>query len=361
MQKLSLTALLIAISASSTQEPVLKDVFKDRFLIGVAINQSQFTERNAAEADLIKRQFNSITPENILKWEEVQPELTRYNFVPADSYVAFGEKNGMFIVGHNLVWHSQTPKWVFEASTREALLDRMHDHIRTVVGRYKGRIKGWDVVNEALNDDGTLRKSQWQKIIGDDYIEKAFQFAHEADPDAELYYNDYSLENKAKREGAIALVKKLQTAGIPISGIGTQTHIHLQYPDLQQIDDELTELGQLGIKVMVTELDINVLPSVTHSADVSVHAALDPASNPYPNGLPEDMQQKLADRYSALFKIFEKHSDVLKRVTFWGATDADSWLNNWPVRGRTNYPLLFDRDGKPKLAFSRVIETQSLH
>src|SRR5215831_7241568 len=201
--------------------PALKDVFKKDFLIGAALNQNQFTERDTRGLSIITSQFNSITPENDLKWQYVHPQPNAYSFAGPDAYVAFGEKHQMFIVGHTLVWHNQTPRWVFEDAKgnpvdRETLLGRLRDHIQTVVGRYKGRIKGWDVVNEALNDDGTLRQSPWLKIIGEDYLVKAFQFAHEADPAAQLYYNDYSLENEPKRNGAMKLIRTLQAAGIPV-------------------------------------------------------------------------------------------------------------------------------------------------
>jgi len=231
-----------------------------------------------------------------------------------------------------------------------------------VVGRYKGRVKGWDVVNEALNEDGTLRPSPWLKIIGDDYLVKAFEFAHAADPEAELYYNDYSLENEPKRNGTITLVKMLQAAGAHVTGIGTQTHAKMDWPSPQLVDDTLTAFGQLGVKVMVTELDIDVLPtrSRDRGAEVSRREAGDPNLNPYAKSLPDSVQSELANRYAELFGVYLKHQDVVERVTFWGVTDRDSWLNNWPIRGRTNYPLLFDRDGKPKPAFASVIAaTQS--
>ncbi len=206
--KVTTLAALISGGLLPAQTPALKDVFGDCFRIGAAINPSQFMERNAMETALLEQQFNSISPENVLKWQSVHPAPDAYNFAPADAYVAFGEANHMFIIGHTLVWHNQTPKWVFEDDkgqplSREALLTRMHDHIRTVVGRYKGRINGWDVVNEAVDEDGTLRQSPWMKIIGEDYIAKAYEFAHEADPSAELYYNDYSLENEAKRRAPL--------------------------------------------------------------------------------------------------------------------------------------------------------------
>lgn len=355
---------LLVVTGCDTAQTTLKDAFKDKFLVGAAVNESQFTEQNPAQTALIKKQFNSITPENVLKWEVVHPDPDRFNFAPSDRYVEFGEKNGMFVIGHTLVWYSQTPKWVFEDASgkpleRDALLNRMSNHIHAVVGRYQGRVKGWDVVNEALNDSGTLRQTPWLKIIGEDYLVKAFEFAHAADPGAELYYNDYSLENEAKRNGAVALVKKLQAAGVKITGIGTQTHAKMDSPSPQLVDDTLTDFGRLGVKVMITELDMDVLPgaSSNQGADVSLRAAQNPASNPYTNGLPDSVQQALAKRYAELFAVYVKHSQVVSRVTFWGVTDGDSWLNDWPVKGRTSHPLLFDRACKPKPAFAAVLET----
>jgi endo-1,4-beta-xylanase len=272
----------------------------------------------------------------------------------------------MFIVGHNLVWHNQVPDWVFhDASgnllTRDALLARMRDHIHTVVGRYKGKIQSWDVVNEALNEDGTMRQSPWYKIIGDDYIEKAFQYAHEADPDAQLTYNEYNLENEPKRNGAIALIKKLQAKGIPIASIGLQNHDNLTWPTADEEDATISAFEALGLKVTISELDVNVLPNAGHrpTADVTLKIQQNKALNPYPDGLPQSIQQQLAARYADLFRIFLKHRGVVTRVTFWCVTDGDSWLNGWPVEGRTNYPLLFDRTGKPKPAFDAVIRVAS--
>jgi endo-1,4-beta-xylanase len=358
---IALVSLAFAINAYTQNQPSLKDAYQGCFLVGAALNPAQFMVQNQAEDAIIKAQFNSISPENVLKWEIVHPRLNEFNFSLSDKYVEFGEQNHMFIIGHNLVWHSQVPKWVFEDEngkpvTRKLLLQRMHDHIRTVVGRYRGRINGWDVVNEALNDDGTLRQSPWLKIIGDEYIENAFRYAHEADPQAQLYYNDYSLENEAKRRGALELVRKLKAKGVPIFGVGLQDHVSLDWPTPDQIDATITEFGKLGVKVMITELDVDVLPSATHTADVSLNVASDPKLNPYPNGLPDAVQHTLAKRYADLFRTYAKHCGLVTRVTFWGVTDKDSWKNNWPVRGRTNYPLLFDRNNQPKPAFDAVIQ-----
>jgi endo-1,4-beta-xylanase len=235
----------------------------------------------------------------------------------------------------------------------------MRTHIHTVVGRYKGRINGWDVVNEALNEDGSLRKSSWLKIIGPDYIQKAFEFAHEADPSAELYYNDYSIENERKRRGAVKLIKRLQAAGVKITGIGIQGHVKLDWPTLEQLDDTLRAFGKLGVQTMITELDVDLLPGRegSGSAEISLRQASNPALNPYTQGLPAEMQRTLAARYADLFSVYRKPSSTLSRVTFWGVTDDDSWLNNWPIAGRTSHPLLFDREGNPKPAFQFVIES----
>jgi endo-1,4-beta-xylanase len=355
---------LLAAGAAHAQPTALKDAFQGIFRIGAALNPSTFDEKDPRSAAIVTAQFNTISPENVLKWEAIHPRPDTYNFAPADHYVAFGEKYKMFIVGHNLVWHSQTPQWVFKDDqgaplTRDALLERMHDHIRTVVGRYKGRIGGWDVVNEALNEDGSLRKSQWLNIIGDDYIAKAFQFAHEADPAAELYYNDYSIENEPKRQGAVELIKKLKAQSIPITAMGLQGHDKLDWPTAKQQADTIEAFAALGIKVNITELDVDVLPRTApgNSADVSATSTGSAGANPYAAGLPDAVQETLARRYAELFDIFVKYRASVGRVTFWGVTDGGSWLNNFPIRGRTNYPLLFDREGKPKPAFFSVIGT----
>jgi endo-1,4-beta-xylanase len=343
-------------------EPALKEVFRDAFRVGAAVNPRQFGEQDAEGVAIIRRHFDTITPENVLKWELVHPRPGVYAFEEPDRYVAFGEKNGMFVIGHTLVWHSQVPRWVFQDAAgqpvgRDTLLARMRDHIMTVVGRYKGRIKGWDVVNEALNEDGTLRDSPWRRIIGDDYLVKAFQYAREADPAAELYYNDYSLENPAKRDGAVRLIRMLQDAGVKVAAIGTQEHNKMDWPSAADVDAMIRAFAATGVKVNVTELDVDVLPRATRAqgAEVSDRAALQAGQNPYSAGLPDSVQQALARRYAELFRVYLAHKDVMDRVTFWGVRDGDSWLNNWPVRGRTSYPLLFDRQGRPKPAFDAVV------
>jgi endo-1,4-beta-xylanase len=346
----------LIVTTNLRAQTTLKEAFKNDFYIGVAINQKQFDNNDQRGDPIIKAQFNAISPENILKWESVHPAPGKYDFTEPDRYVEFGEQNHMLIVGHTLVWHNQTPRWVFQDTngnpvTRDVLLERMHDHIHTVVGRYKGRIKIWDVVNEALQDNGNLRKSPWEKIIGPDYIEKAFQYAHAADPDAILRYNDYSLENEPKRSGAIALIKKLQAEGIPVTAIGLQDHVKMDWPTVEQEDATISAFAALGLKVMITELDVNVLGG-KQTAEIT-EMANQAGSNAYTNGLPPVVQQELAERYADLFRVFVKHRHDISLVTFWGVTDGDSWLN---IRGRVNHPLLFDRAGRPKPAFDAVIQ-----
>ena len=364
MKSLTIFVFLAAsiAQAQTTPAPTLKDAYQGLFRIGAALNPGQFEERDPLTDPIIESQFNQISPENALKWQSVHPDNNTYIFDEADKYVAFGEKHHMFILGHCLVWHSQVPRSVFvdadgKPLTRDALLERMHDHIRTVVGRYKGRVNGWDVVNEALNEDGTMRQTQWYKIIGDDFILKAFQWAHEADPQAELYYNDYSLENEAKRKGAVELMKRLKAAGAPITGIGLQGHLHMDAPDAKTEAETIEAFAALGLKVNISEMDVDVLPRTarTDSADVAATAAATANSNPYVDGFPDDMQQALAKRYAELFQVYVDHHASIERVTLWGVTDGGSWLNNFPTRGRTNYPLLFDRKGNPKPAFDSVV------
>jgi len=344
-------------------EVSLKDALKGKFLIGVAMNADQITGKDTAGVRLIKQHFNSITPENCMKSEVLQPQEGKFDFTLADQYVDFGQKNKMFIVGHTLIWHSQAPKWFFvdkdgKDVSREVLIERMKNHIYTVVGRYKGRVNGWDVVNEAIEDDGSFRKSKFYQIIGEDYIRLAFKFAHEADPKAELYYNDYSMSKKEKRDAVVKMVKNLQSQGVKIDGIGMQGHMTMDFPTLDEEEKSIVAFSGTGVKVMITELDLTVLPSpgTKVSADVALSYEYQKQLNPYPDGLPDSVAQAAHDRYAAFFKLFLKHADKIKRVTVWGLTDGHSWRNNWPVPGRTDYPLLFDRNYQPKPIVETIIK-----
>jgi endo-1,4-beta-xylanase len=393
---------------SGEASTTLKDAYKDHFLTGVAINRTIATgtsvradnvNRNMGQVGkdtaLVKEQFNQIAPENDLKWEVIHPRegANGYNFAPADAFVNFGLSNNLYLIGHTLVWHAQTPNWVFAGTnpapasakaptpaaatnstgtntpgargprrgpgggfgfgpytgpraSREELLERMRDHIYTVVGRYKGKIKVWDVVNEAVADGGTniLRNSLWSEIIGPDFIAKAFEYAHEADPDAILRYNDYSLENPAKRRKLIALIKSLQEQHVPVMAIGTQTHVSVSSPSFEEEDKALTELETLGLPIHITELDVNSAQAGQRSTsgDVSGNAAATQG------GLVNDANAKLATAYEGLFRAFLKHEKSVKMVTFWGVNDGVSWRAN-------GKPLLFDPDNQPKPAFDAVI------
>jgi endo-1,4-beta-xylanase len=354
-------ALSITVVTGAAEPPALRSVAPKGLLIGAAVNQRQSDGKDAAAVAIVTRHFNQVSPENLLKWGPVHPEPDRFDFEPADRYVEFGRRNGMFVVGHVLVWHQQTPRWVFEGEGgaklgRDAALARLKSHIDVAAGRYKGRIGGWDVVNEALEEDGTLRKTPWLEAIGEDYVEKAFEYARAADPSAELYYNDYNLWKPAKRDAAIRLVQRLRTKGLRVDAIGEQAHWGIDDPPLPAIDEMLAAMRKAGLAVHVTELDMDVLPRDPDmwGADLSKKAKIKAATNVYPDGLPSAMQEKLAKRYADVFALFLKHD--VGRVTFWGVTDATSWLHDFPIPGRVNYPLLWDKDGREKPAFAAVAE-----
>lgn len=324
----------------------LKDVYAADFMIGMA------QDRIPGPFEHLVEHFNVITPENALKWESVQPREGVYTFGVVDRLIDDAKARGMRVIGHTLVWHNQTPAWVFQDASgnpvdRATLIRRMEEHIATVAGRYCDVILGWDVVNEAVADDGSMRQSPWYTIIGEEYIELAFAAANRACPKAELYYNDYGLANPAKRQGAVRIVKRLQEKGIRIDGVGIQGHFDIEAPSIADVRGAIEEFASLGVKVMITELDVSVYPWNVRE-------------NLYPAGLPDEVQQRLAERYAALFRLFLEYRDVIDRVTFWGLTDATSWKNNFPVRGRADYPLLFDRRGEPKPAFWAVIDRQAL-
>ena len=351
--------------SKTTASSTLKEAFKDDFYIGASLSVDQISGKEPDAMAAVAKHFNSITPENILKWEEVHPKPGQYNFEPADRYVAFGEKHNMHIIGHTLVWFHQTPAWVFEDDSgkplgREALLDRMKEHIFTVVGRYKGRIHGWDVVNEAIIRDGPWRKSKWYEIIGEDYVAKAFEYARQADPKAELYYNEYDFELRPKREGIIGLLKGLRAKGVQVDGLGIQGHWFLEQPRLEEIEEQFQAVADLAPKLMITELDLGVLPVCRFDVKItdisSYDAATQKAINPYTGGLPASAEQAQAKRCAELFSFFRKWRKKLSRVTFWGVHDAQSWRNYWPITGRTEYPLLFDRRCQPKAAVEAIIK-----
>jgi len=345
------------------EKATLKDAYTGKFYIGTAMNAPQIKEDDTVSVRVIKENFNAIVAENCMKSGPMQPKEGEFDFTLADKFVEFGVKNNMHITGHCLVWHSQAPRWFFTDSlgnqvAPEVLKERMKEHIYTVVGRYKGKVKGWDVVNEAIEDDGSFRKSKFYQILGEDFIKYAFQYAHEADPDCELYYNDYSEAIPTKRDGIAAMVKRLLDQGVRIDAIGMQCHVGLDYPSLEDYEKAIQIYSALGVKVMVTEMDISVLPTPewNRGADIATKIEYKEKLNPYTQGLPDSARVALDQRYSDFFKLFLKYDDAFTRVTLWGVNDANSWKNGFPVWGRTDYPLLFDRKNQPKSVVQVLID-----
>ncbi|MEI7833287.1 MAG: endo-1,4-beta-xylanase [bacterium] len=335
----------------------LKDTYP-QFLVGAALGGLLPGKYSADELAVIKAQFNQITPENCMKPKNIQPEEGKFDFTQADALVKFAVDNGITITGHCLVWHDACPDWFFrdgdKPASRELVLQRMKTHIQTLVGRYRGVIKGWDVVNEAISDTDEVywRDTKWHQSIGDDFLEKAFIYAHEADPDVELYYNDYSDEYPVKRAKTLKLIADLQAKGIRIDAVGIQGHWMIDDIPFQEIEDSIVAFHKLGVKVMITELDLDVVERDIIGASIS---AVDKSvADPYVNGCPPEVLERQAQQYARLFSLFKKHADAITRVTFWGLHDGRSWLNGWP-RVRTNHALLFDRQSQPKWAFDAVI------
>ena len=348
------------LTAANQSSTGLKDAYQKDFLIGTALNTAQIQEKDTAAARLIQQQFNAVTPENIMKAEIIHPQWNVYNFELADQIAALGKKQGMKVNGHTLIWHSQLPAFARSIRDIDSFRTFFTNHISTVAGRYEGKIASWDVVNEALNEDGTMRKSIFLDKLGPDFVTEAFRLAQKAAPTTELYYNDYNNEQPAKREGCLRLIRKIKEAGVRIDGVGIQGHWHIGKVPLKDIEESILAYSALGLKVMFTELDIEVLPRNFSGADVSQRMDNNPTLNPYVNGLPDSVQQQLAKDYEDLFRLFLKHKDKITRVTFWGVNDGQSWLNGWPVRGRTNHPLLFDRKYLPKPAYHRVMNLKNV-
>lgn len=351
------TTLLLAACGSQQPRPAevvpaLKDAFPD-YKLGVAVNVRQSNNKDSLGDVIIIQHFNSIVAENCMKCEAIHPKQNAYEWAVADQFVKFGEDNGMQIIGHCLIWHSQCAPWFGvdkndKPVDKEELKARMKDHISTIVGRYKGRIDGWDVANECINDDGTYRKSFFYEILGEEYIPLAFEYAYEADTTAELYLNDYNMSSPAKRDAYVKLIKQLKERGIRIDAIGMQCHIGMDYPDWNEFEKSIQAFIEAGVNVQFTEVDMGALPTVTHTAEVSETAEYDSLLNPYPNGLPEDVSAEWNARMTHFFSIIDKYSEHVSRVTVWGVTDGNSWKNDWPIKGRTDYPLWFDRKGEMK-------------
>lgn len=323
----------------------LKDYYKDYFVMGVAVAPSSLS---GAESDLIKQHFGSLTAENVMKPGPIHPEENRFNWENADLIVNYANAHGMKVRGHTLVWHKQVPSWMFKDATggtvtKEVLLQRLKDHITAVVSRYRGKVYAWDVVNEAIDDSDSkfYRETEWYRICGEEYIEKAFQWAHEADPEALLFYNDYNTEFPGKRDKVYTLVRNLLARGVPVHGIGLQGHWNIVNPSEKDLRDALDKYSSLGLTLQVTELDVSVYRS--------------DETNPADNLFTAEREQKQVDKYKMIFRVFRDYKNVISGITFWNVSDRSTWLNNFPVTGRRNYPLLFDRNLQPKKAYFEVV------
>ena len=356
--------LLVGCAPSQTKkELTLKDALGDKFLIGTAVNSNQAAGKDTVGAKLILQQFNAIVAENCMKSEVIHPEENRYDFTLADQFVDFGTKNNLVVTGHTLIWHSQLAPWFCvdekgQNVSPEVLKTRMKEHITTIVSRYKGRIKGWDVVNEAIEDDGSYRQTKFYEILGEEYIPLAFQYAREADPAAELYYNDFSMAHPGKRDAVVKLVKQLKERGLRIDAVGMQGHMTMNFPEVSAFEESMLAFASTGAKVMITELDMTLLPSPKPNIGANVSASFEykKEMNPYPDALPDSVAQAWNARMGEFFNLFLKHKDIITRVTLWGAADSDSWRNDWPIKGRTDYALLFDRNHQSKPVVETIIQ-----
>ncbi|RTQ48989.1 endo-1,4-beta-xylanase [Hymenobacter gummosus] len=342
---------LLGSSRRPAADKGLKDYYKDYFPVGVAVGPQSI---KGPEAALIKAQFNSVTPENAMKMGPIHPEENRYFWTDADAIVDFAQANKLRVRGHTLCWHEQTPKWLFKDAqgkqvSKDVLLARLKSHIETVVKRYKGRIYAWDVVNEAIDDNpqAFLRNSEWYQICGEDFIVKAFEYAHAADPKAVLFYNDYNTERPEKRERVYRLLKKLKDAGVPVHGVGLQGHWSIFEPTEQELRTAIEQFASLGLQVQITELDVSVYPW-----EKERRARRPDESDAY---TPE-LEQKQAAQYQMFFRVFRDYKKHLTGVTFWNVSDKYTWLDTYPVPGRKNYPLLFDQNLQPKKAYQAVVK-----
>lgn len=341
---------VVGLFALRADDRGLKDYYRAYFPIGVAVAPRNLV---GPEAELIVREFNSITPENAMKMGPIHPEEGRYYWPDADAIVDFAQRNKLKLRGHTLCWHNQTPPWFFtdaagQPVSKDVLLARLKTHIQTVVSRYKGKIYAWDVVNEAVSDAGpdVYRQTKFHEIIGDEYLERAFQYAHEAEPNAVLFYNDYNTENPAKRERIYQVVKRLKEKGVPIGGVGLQGHWSIYEPTAAALEESITKFAGLGLAVQITELDVSVY--------AKEHQRRAKQATDQGEFTPE-LAAKQAAHYNMLFEVFRKHRGQLTGVTFWNVSDKSSWLDNFPVPGRKDYPLLFDQQYRRKKAYQEVI------
>lgn len=352
MKSIILAVLTLSLHSVFAQDSTkgLKDYYRDYFPIGVAIS---LRAPAGEERELILKHFNSVTPENAMKPGPIHPEENRYNWNDADKIVDFAVQNNLKVRGHTLCWHQQTADWFFKDNngnkvSKEVLLERLRQHINTVVNRYKGKIYAWDVVNEAVDDNpnNLLRNSLWYEICGEDFIVKAFEYAHAADPEALLFYNDYNTERPEKRERVYKLLKMLIEKKVPIHGVGLQGHWSIFEPSESELKTAIEQFSSLGLKVQITELDVSIYK--WEKLDRKRNEGESDAFTP-------ELEQKQIEQYKMFFRIFRANRNVLTGITFWNVSDRYSWLDFYPVRGRKNFPLLFDQQLKPKRVYWEVV------
>ena len=330
-------------------------------MIGATINQEdyQIVDKDVKAIKIVQRDFNAVTPENSMKWMHIHPGFNEFTFSNADKIVDFAKENEMYLLGHTLVWHNQVPDYIYDIKDKKTFQDHIEEHINTVVERYQGKVDMWDVVNEALNDDGSLRKTVFLDMLGENYIEQAFSLANNADPNVALAYNDYNLYKPKKRKGAIRIINSLKEKGIRVDAVGIQAHWDLHFPSIKEIEQTIEELAATGVDVMITELDITVIPNPYELAGIAREEFKkfegDKKWDPYQDGIPDNIQEKLTKRYKDIFELFVKHNDKISRVTFWGINDKYTWRNDNPINNRTDYPLLFDREYNEKPAYDALI------
>lgn len=372
MKRIIAFAAAALILSPAFSQKTLKSVYADAFKMGCAVNSQIVSGRDSRSAQIILQQFNAVSPENDMKAEVLHPTPDTWNFQAADRYVKFAQDNGLWALGHTLVWHNQTPDFFFNhadgtSKSHDEMVETMRSYIETVAGHFAGKINAWDVVNEIIDNDGSYRKTLWTNAFngdGDEVVRLAFQFAHQYDPNAELYYNDFNVWRPSKRDGIARMIRMLQKNGIQIDGVGIQAHWGLNFPKNEYITAAIDTFAALGVKVMITELDVDVLP-LTKEGQVIGKSLQDPLYqleefeiylDPYKSGLPDDVQAQLTARYAELFNIFYERRDKIDRVTIWGLHDGMSWKNGYPIPNRTNYPLLYNRDRSPKPALQAVLQ-----
>ena len=332
------------------KEKGLKDYYAEIFPVGASISPRDVS---GPEAALILKQFSSLTAENMMKMGPIHPEEDSYNWEPADQIANFATQNGLLMRGHTLCWHNQTPRWLFTDDdgaevTKDVLLARLKEHITAVVSRYKGKVYAWDVVNEAIDDNpgNFLRNSKWYQIGGEEFIAKAFQYAHEADPNALLFYNDYNAVKPGKRDNIYRLLSSLIEAKVPVHGVGIQGHWSVYEPSEKDLRDAIEKYASLGLQIHITELDVSIYPK---------EGRREPRESDVAEFTPE-LEKLQRDKYNMLFRVFRDYKDSITSVTFWNVSDRHSWLDNFPVRGRKDFPLLFDQELQPKKAFWEVVK-----